>query len=88
MFPGTLIGSRHPRHESHSDQIYKIDRIRTFPDQCIQNIVVPVDYGNDLGLERAYRPGVIVMMPGLAVITTELLIRPSVTDLASAFKAD
>lgn len=80
------VRSHHPRNKSDCHQIHKIDRVRTFLKQSIQNFIISVNYGYDLALDcaRGYRYA--VMMSGLAVITAEFLICPSISDRASALQ--
>ena len=87
MLSYTPVRSDDSWHEPHCDQVYEIGRIGSIPDQGIKNFIVAVYYGYDLTFERARCPGLAVMMSGLAVLTTELLIGPAVTDLASALQA-
>ena len=87
MLSYTPVRSDDSWHEPHCDQVYEIDRIGSIPEQGIKNFIVAVYYGYDLTFERARCPGLAVMMSGLAVLTTELLIGPAVTDLAAALKA-
>ena len=88
VLSGASVRRHHSGHESHCRQIYQVDRISSFLKQRIQYFIIPVDYGNHFGFERARRYRQTVMMSGLAVITTEFLIRPTIADRASALKTE
>ena len=87
MLSGTSVRSDHSRHESQCHKIHQISGIRPFPEQRVQDFVISVDQCDDLAFKGpcGYRQR--VMMLGLAVITTEFLIRSSIADRTSALKA-
>ena len=88
MLSGTSVRSDYSRHKPHRKQINKFDRICSILEQGVKNLIVPVYYRYDLVLKRACSSRLAVVMPGLAILTAELLIGPAITDPVAAFKAD
>lgn len=74
-------------HETHRDSVNHIHRHCSRTHQFIQDIIISGQHGKDFSLERAARPGHIVIMAVLAFVTTEFLVSPAITYLVSAFKA-
>ena len=87
MLSDTPVRSDYSGHESHSYQVYKLDRIYTIPQQSIKDFIVAVYNGYDFTFKRTRCPRLAVVMSGLAVLAAELLIGPAVTYLTAALKA-
>ena len=70
------------------NQICNLCRLYTRTYQLFQNGIIPCQHGHDLSSVRPAELGHLIIMTVLALLATELLVRPSILYLVTTLKAD
>ena len=75
------------RIEAHQQNLREQYRIHSYLEQAFKDFIILFQYGYCLSFYKTVRPGLMIMMTVLALITAELFICPAVADLISTFQA-
>ena len=86
MLPAAAERGPHPGRKPLQHEFPEISRSPALMDDFIQNLIVRSDESVHLEPVGPAFPGLVVMVLGLAVITTELLVTAPITDTVSAFQ--
>ena len=75
------------RIKTQYQDIRKQDGIHSDLDQSVQDFIILFQHGHCLSSDKPSGPAPVIMMTVLALITAELFVRPSITDLVSTLQA-
>ena len=88
MPAGLAAGRAEKRREPHGHHVHKVNRFHSRTHKSFKDTVVPVKDSQHTPAESPAGPCQGIVVPRLAFVAAELLVRPAISDLVPAFKAD